>query len=139
MNAIVIQQNEAESALAFEVHRNAAIRSVRVVRARIHGSLDNDSTEPVSIAFNFKAKGEEPASDLLRLEVAFRMTGSQANLAETAKTAILVECAFEVAYDVRPGFTITPEHVRAFKDGNAVFNVWPYYREFLQSSLQRMG
>jgi hypothetical protein len=52
---------------------------------------------------------------------------------------VTVECAYEVDYLVREKFELRADHVTAFKDGNAIFNAWPYFREFLQSSLQRMG
>ena len=39
----------------------------------------------------------------------------------------------------REGFEIASEHVKAFKDGNAIFNAWPYFREYLRNNLQRMG
>jgi hypothetical protein len=34
---------------------------------------------------------------------------------------------------------LTPERVKAFKDGNAIFIAWPYCRQYPQNSLQRMG
>ena len=29
--------------------------------------------------------------------------------------------------------------MKAFQNGNAIFNLWPYFRECLQNNLQRMG
>ncbi len=56
-----------------------------------------------------------------------------------AKELVEIECTFEATYAFRPEFTPTDEQVTAFQAGNTVFNCWPFFREFLQSSLQKMG
>jgi preprotein translocase subunit SecB len=53
--------------------------------------------------------------------------------------AVSVECTFEVIYQLKPDFTPTPEQVKAFKDGNAIFNCWPYGRQYVQDTIQRLG
>ncbi len=152
MNAIVIEQNRDETRLAFEVNQNAAISRIRLARAKV-GSLamEEGRKSPIAVMFNFKSKPISAPANVLRLEIAFRMAGVEER--EEGKKdvrdrkrgdrkpapVVLVECAYEVDYALREGFLITPEHVKAFKDGNAVFNVWPYFREYLQNNLQRMG
>jgi hypothetical protein len=44
-----------------------------------------------------------------------------------------------VSYQLRPGFAPTAEQINAFKDGNAIFNCWPYCRQYVQEMIQRMG
>lgn len=34
---------------------------------------------------------------------------------------------------------ITKTHVKSFAETNAVFNAWPYFREYVQSTTLRMG
>jgi hypothetical protein len=152
MNAIVIEQNQDETRLAFEVNQNAAINRIRLARAKVASqALDEGPKAPIAISFNFKSKPLDTPPNVLRLEIAFRMAGIEEK--EDGKedaleknpddkkpeTVVLVECAYEVDYVLREGFEITPEHVKAFKDGNAIFNAWPYFREYLQNNLQRMG
>jgi hypothetical protein len=51
-----------------------------------------------------------------------------------------VECAFDLDYELADkSFQPSPESVTAFKDGNAVFNCWPYTREFVHNMAARMG
>jgi hypothetical protein len=152
MNAIVIEQNQDETRLAFEVNQSAAINRIRLARAKVASqAMDEGPKAPITVSFNFKSKPLAAPPNVLRLEIAFRMAGIEEK--EEGKedapekkpddkkpdTVVLVECAYEVDYVLREGFEITPEHVKSFKDGNAIFNAWPYFREYLQNNLQRMG
>jgi hypothetical protein len=152
MNAIVIEQDQEETKLAFEVHQNAAIHRIRLARAQLASRFADDQPRgPIAVQFEFKSRQVESPGDVLRLEIEFRMAGhdepaaAQNSASETgapamkSEPAVLVDCAFEADYILREGFRPTPRHVNAFKDGNAVVNLWPYFREYLQSSLERMG
>jgi hypothetical protein len=140
MNAIVIEQTQDETKLAFEVNQNSAITRIRLARAKVAAqTLDEAPKAHVEVAFNFKSKPLSAPPNLLRLEIAFRMAGIEEQEegkvgAPEKKTAdkrpepvVLVECAYEVDYVLREGFEITADHVKAFKDGNAVFVnlIWP--------------
>jgi hypothetical protein len=50
-----------------------------------------------------------------------------------------VKVVFELEYALNEGYRPTPDHIEAFMEGNAVLHCWPYFREFVQSSTQRMG
>jgi len=150
MNAIVIEQTQDDAKLAFEVHQNAAIQRIRLARARVASqAIDEAPRATVSVKFTFKSKALTAPPNILRLEIAFRMAGVEepsqedvdAERPESLKSepVVLVECAYEVDYLLRESFAISAEHKKAFKDGNGIFNIWPYFREYLQSNLQRMG
>jgi len=152
MNAIAIEQAQDETKLAFDVHQNAAISRIRLARAKVVSqAIDEAPKTHIEVTFNFKSKPMSAPQNVLRLEIAFRMAGieekeeSKEDAPEKKpdgkkpEPVVLVECAYEVDYILREGFEITPEHVKAFKDGNAIFNTWPYFREYLQNNLQRMG
>jgi len=152
MNAIIIEQNQDATKLAFEVNSNAAIGRIRLARAKVASqAMDEGLKSPIAVTFNFKSKPISAPANVLRLEIAFRMAGIEEKEEGKKGTpekksddkkpepVVLVECAYEVDYVLRDGFSITPEHVKAFKDGNAIFNAWPYFREYLQNNLQRMG
>jgi hypothetical protein len=152
MSAIVIEQNQDETKLAFEVHQNADITQIRLARAKVASqAIAEGPKTPIAVLFNFKSKAVAAPASVLRLEIAFRMTGIEEKEERTEdapakkpdekkpEPVVLVECAYEVDYALREGFELTPEQVKAFKDGNAIFNAWPYFREYLQNNLQRMG
>ncbi len=52
---------------------------------------------------------------------------------------IEVGATYELTYHVLDQSGLTQRDFDAFADMNAVFNAWPYFREFLQSALVRMG
>jgi hypothetical protein len=152
MNSIVIEQDADEAKLTFEVVQNSAIDRVRLARARAASiPLDGGPKTPIAVTFKFKSKAVAAPPGMLRLEIGFRVTGTEdssgqesgsadrASDSEKVPPVILVECSFEVDYTLREGFVASPAQVRAFKDGNAVFNAWPYFREYLQDTVQRMG
>lgn len=57
-----------------------------------------------------------------------------------AQTEVLVSigATFELEYEYPEVMTPTPEDLAAFAQTNGVFNAWPYWREYLQATLQRM-
>ena len=143
MSTIVIEQEADAVKLAVDVHRNATLAMMRMSRARVNsnplGSIDHGA---IAVEFKFKAKALEIGQDRLVVEVAFTMAGleSAANeVSEKRAVVVKVECAFEATYNLSPEFQLSKEHAEAFLNGNAIFNTWPYFREYLQSSLTRMG
>jgi hypothetical protein len=57
---------------------------------------------------------------------------------ETGIVATL-SAKFSAEYLVRDGSVISHEAQQEFAQKNAVYHVWPYYREFVQSTLARSG
>jgi hypothetical protein len=147
MNPILIEQNPEETKLAFEVHRNASIEKVRLSRTKATTrSLEEWADAQISIGFNFKTRELSAPEHIMRLEISFRMRGTRSPEETEGRSGepdherlIAIECAFEVDYALQDGFVPSPEHVKAFREGNAVFNVWPFFREYLHSQMQRMG
>jgi hypothetical protein len=147
MNPILIEQSSEEAKLAFEVHRNTSIERVRLSRTKASArSTEEWADAQISVAFNFRAKEIAGPERIMRLEISFRMKGNR-SLEETGggsaepdrEPFIVIECAFEVDYELQEDFVPSPDHVKAFREGNAVFNVWPFFREYLHSQMQRMG
>ena len=50
-----------------------------------------------------------------------------------------VECVYELCYRLKEDYKPQADEIEAFKNGNAVFNCWPYFREFFQNLTARMG
>lgn len=50
-----------------------------------------------------------------------------------------IEARFVITYVVRSDEGLTQTNFDAFAERNGVFNVWPYWREFVQSITARMG
>jgi len=59
---------------------------------------------------------------------------------EPAKLLFEAECTFELLYElIDKSFKPESASIAAFKDGNAIFNCWPYAREFFNSVTTRMA
>jgi hypothetical protein len=146
MTPLIIQQSAGQAALAFELHTHAEIDSVRLRRARLSSrSLLDAVRGPIVLEFSHKARQARGPEGVLRLEIDFRFRGEQERaLAEReARSAreplVLVECTWEVDYRLANGYQPAPKAVQAFKDGNGIFNCWPYFREYLQNTVTRMN
>jgi hypothetical protein len=50
-----------------------------------------------------------------------------------------VDCVFEVAYRIRDSYSPSEAEKSSFSRGTAVFNCWPYAREFLRDVTARLG
>jgi hypothetical protein len=56
-----------------------------------------------------------------------------------ARPFVVVKVSFEVSYRLPEGFDASAQELEDFAQVNAVFNVWPYCREFIQTTTARMG
>ena len=52
---------------------------------------------------------------------------------------ISIEASFVVVYSLDSITDFNENHFKAFADTNGIFNAWPYWREFVQSMINRMG
>ena len=146
MTPITIEQTAAQARLAFELHTHAEIQSVRLQKARLVSRAQLEALSgPIALRLSRKARQVEAPPGLLRLENDFRVEGKR-ELASPrnepgkyGQPFVLVECTLEADYRLAEGYQPSPETVRAFKDGNAIFNCWPYFREFVQNAVTRMN
>jgi preprotein translocase subunit SecB len=140
MNNFVIEQTPEDTKLAVSLHQKAEIGTVRLARAKIAADSPEESVAtPIDVSMSIKAKRIDSRAEQLFIEVTFKLTGTKKNGAARAKNAVCLECGFEISYRLQPGFQPDDEQVRAFKDGNAIFNCWPYCREFVHNAMTRMG
>jgi hypothetical protein len=146
MKPITIEHTQQQMLLALEVNRNAAITCLRLSRSKMAGQpLEEVPKGSIDVEFAIKSRRVDAPKGRLRVEVDFRMVlrveqeATRPKPGRKAKPIANVECTFAVDYQLREGFEPSAEHVRTFKDGNVIFNCWPYFREYLQESIQRMG
>ena len=58
---------------------------------------------------------------------------------EKEEPLVSVETSFELQYRLPEGFRVGPDTLTTFAETNGVYNAWPYWREFVQSTFARMG
>jgi hypothetical protein len=146
MNTIFIGQTPGQTRLSADLIQSSNLQQIRLVRSKLAlAESIADQPAPLAVTFSFGATKETSPAGILRLNVAFQMVGLPEDSSGTETTSppegpvVEVDCAFRLDYDLRPGFQPTDAQIEAFKDGNAIFNAWPYFREYLQSTFQRMG
>jgi hypothetical protein len=71
------------------------------------------------------------------VEVSFEYTAWDSS--EPPARLFKIDCAFEVCYLLKDGHKPTDEEKSSFSKGTAVFNCWPYAREFLTDITARLG
>lgn len=62
-----------------------------------------------------------------------------ADSSQSEEAIAWVQATYELHYRLPPDFEGSDEALTAFAETNGVFNAWPYFREFVQNSLTRMG
>ncbi len=141
-----IEQYPDEVRLSFEFQVNSEISAIRLTSAAITRMPDSPLQEgnaalTSGVAFrptelrHSVAVGAEVQVLTFAVDFDFHIASGDDLTDELAK----VQCRFEADYLLRPGFEPSEEQTRAFHSGNAIFNCWPYFREFIQSATVRMG
>lgn len=139
MNSITIIQSEKQTQLAISLHRNAEMGRIRLCRAKSSAERPEKLDDSIVLSLDVKARSVESPPGYLVIEVNFRLAGTSKSDRDKKANALCVECAFEVEYQLQAGFRPTSEQIKAFKDGNAIFNCWPFCRQHAQDMLTRMG
>ncbi len=140
MKSFNIEQTENETQLAVSVHKNAEIARIRLARAKAEAKPPEKAMrETINVSMDVKSRHVEANPDALRIEVKFSLRGKSTGENDTTRNAISIECSFEVDYLLRPGFAPNAEQINAFKDGNAIFNCWPYCRAYVQETVMKLG
>jgi hypothetical protein len=135
MKPFILWQDIEQVKLAVEVNQNTMVGRIRVSEAKMNATMvERQGKDEVS--YQTKSRVKHASEKHLTVAVHFLMSLKQEGMDEDITR---VECEMEAEYFVRPGFQLSPEKAEAFAQGNAIFHLWPYFREFLQSSMTRMG
>ena len=94
-----------------------------VVTNSAHISLEDDTENSFSI---------------LRFQVECGARMVNENLNEENKQKALIEATFVAEYQLN-NTNLEQEAINEFALNNVMFNVWPYWREYLTSTCDRMG
>jgi len=58
---------------------------------------------------------------------------------KTQKPIILIDASFVLSYKIENFEGLTQEGFEQFANLNGIYNAWPYWREFVQNTVTRMG
>jgi hypothetical protein len=135
--SIVIEQDEEQVANAFEVNRNVVLRGIRLANATLSSKpLGEGQNAVLQTQVSFEPSNVSSESEALVLCVSFLFRIVEG---EDGTERVSISCQLEADYGVRPGCVLSGQQIAAFHSGNAIFNCWPFFREYVQNSTVRMN
>lgn len=134
---MVISQEYAAIEATRELLAKCEMSSIRLRRcnATLQGE-EEKLTAPIKLAFSHSASSPGLIDGILRIEADFRFQGFDSS--EGKSPLFSLDCSFDIDYEIKEGFAPPPEAIEAFKEGNAIFNCWPYARELVQNLTSKM-
>lgn len=134
--SIIIEQDEKEFRAASEFATHADLDRVTLVHAEAEKASDIGSLpRPFEITFDYGPGAAAVESGCANLQIRFGFRAVDA----ARKEAVRVKCTLEASYSLKKDYSPDSDAVRAFHSANAVFNSWPFFREFVQSTVMRMN
>jgi hypothetical protein len=145
--AIHLAQTPEELQRGFNVQSNAEIISIRLMSGILRSSSPAEflkSGRPIEFRVGQKvgSAGVNP-DHVLGVAIDCGLWAIPPSDAEKPPAEVqpvfVVTATFEARYQLQESYHPTPEEVKAFAEGNVVFNVWPFFREFAQNTAMRFG
>ena len=128
----------SKMALAITVAARVQIQSIRLIETLAKQSLVNNDL-PTKLAIVVNAV---PVNSVNGKEVGvcatFVLSGRYEE-ADTGEPPLRIQASFVLEYSLTSSEGLTKDNYDAFAELNGVHNVWPYWREYVQSVATRMG
>lgn len=118
------------------------IERVVLVSSQVKHDIDASVPGAITLSYGFKVRSASSEENGIRAVVSFQVTGDpegSQEVAEARKHIFEVQAEFVAEYKLNSSDGIEPANIDAFAKLNGVFNLWPYWREYVQSALNRMG
>lgn len=130
--------------LASRVAKSAQIKSVELLQTSARREVEVRS--PLTVEYGAEASAEwDKESGSLRVSVTLQMCGrstyghSKTSQDMGCDPAIEIDGTFLVVYGLPDSGAFSSDEIDAFGRVNGTYNVWPYWREYVQSVTTRMG
>ena len=126
------------------VARNVQIESVTLVRSSMETTLDPlDSPEELRVSQQYRCRHDlgQEGGRLLVAEVSLVLQARDASAPENTgrAPAFDVSATFHAAYRLQGAESFPEDALQHFADLNGTYNVWPYWRELVQTFTCRAG
>lgn len=135
------QAAEGLMALASVAAPYMRLADICLIDAHVHREAEVPTSPDARLKCNFGFKVDHGFQEETKHLVAVVQFFSKGRFQEQDDEKLLfkVEAAYTVAYVMEGIDTLPKQTIEAFAKMNGVYNCWPYWREFLQSSAVRMG
>jgi uncharacterized membrane protein len=134
--SIIIEQAEKEFRAASEFSTHAELDRVTLVDAAVEKASNIGSlSRPLELSFDYEPGVAAVKSGCANLQVRFNFRAADA----AHNDVVTVKCTLEASYSLAKDYSPETDVVHAFHSANAVFNSWPFFREYVQSTVLRMN
>jgi preprotein translocase subunit SecB len=125
--------------LAAFVASRIQIKAVRLVETSARQVVSGDKL-PQQLDLAIKTEASlDPETLKIAVDVRCSLAARYADAGQEAQVPVSIAAVFRVEYSCDSSQNLTKESIDAFGELNGVYNVWPYWREYVQSVLVRMG
>jgi hypothetical protein len=136
---MIIEQDKKQLHDAIALHTKAAVKSLRLAQSQVWSRPRATAGDIGDVSFDitFKPAAFNMAEGCLTIDTDFNFV-----IVEESKErspVILIECRFEAQYELAPEYKPSEGEVEAFRAANAIFNCWPFFREYVQNTAVRMN
>ncbi len=112
----------------------AELESVRIIRSKFSSSLHSVPVSEVELATSTSRTTETKDGAALIISLDLGLRGYRED-----DLLLDVSARIEAQYSVPEESVFSSFQLRSFARANGMLNVWPYWRDFVQSSVQRAG
>ena len=136
---LFIEQDKKQAELAFRFQCRVDIDSFRIVEASFRCKKPAEQAEfPLQFELGYRAGSAATAEKVISIPIKFEFRAIEK---ESKLAVVTLRCLIQANYilNEQDDEVLSAQQITAFKNGNAIFNCWPYFREFVQSSLLRMN
>lgn len=113
------------------------IENIRLVRADVFSQIrtaQEASNAEVKLSWSSKIEKEEPGRFTVRAALQVRIHSEGRD-----EAVVRIDAEHEVNYRYPVDFSIKADQLEHFARVNAIYNAWPFWREFVQSMMLRQG
>ena len=132
-------QVEATARLAAPVSERVEIEAIRQVEGQFKLKEFGVIASPeVELMIRGNAT-HDPVLDRVRASVQFNLRARLQVETDAGNDLFTITAAYLLLYKLESSEGLSQEHYDAFGRLNGLFNAWPYWREFVQTTTARMG
>ena len=136
--SIFIERNQDQNKAAWAFFSRADLQQIALVSSAAKRVRDWAALQqPLRTDVHFEPASVHLTENLASFKTEFAFTAVDSS--SPAAEAIKISCEFEASYELNNGYKPSPGEVQAFREGNAIVNCWPFFREFVQSTAVRMN
>jgi hypothetical protein len=117
------------------------LTSIFLLKSSFWRSVDALDYERVGLEISTSGKLFEVRDDCFFAKATFSLLGAPVveGEAKERNEVASIKAEYVLMYALTDKIKLSKEELKIFCDINSVYNAWPYWREFVQSSVDRMG